>query len=239
MSEIRSEFFFTMVPDWVVRADISANAVRLYAALGRYSNMPHGAVPSRQTLAGEWMHCSLDTVDRAKAELVRIGALEIKTRKGRPNRYILMQSEPNSRTRAEGSVGQVVHLNGRTGAAPTLGTRAARKKDTERKKDEPKDPARVRNALWDALVEILGPAETETAKSLRGKVLRSLLKAGASPEQVLAAPERYHERMPPQTLLTDSSLEKYWGMLWLPVEKVNGSKRNGRGGVSTERLAQL
>jgi len=64
-------------------ADISANAVRLYAVLQRFANGNGRAWPSRRTIA-DLMRVSTATVDRAKDELVTVGALHVENRVG-PN----------------------------------------------------------------------------------------------------------------------------------------------------------
>lgn len=94
--------------------------------------------------------------------------------------------------------------------------------------------------IWDALTETFGSAETETARSLRGKIVRSLLGAGATGDEVRAAPERYHARMPAGTTLTETALEKHWGLLQAEESTVTGG-RNGRsnGRISADRISQL
>ena len=79
MTEIRADDYFAIVPEWVLHADISGNAVRLYAILNRYANSNGHAWPSRKTIAAA-MKCSTATVDRARDELVTIGALTVKQR---------------------------------------------------------------------------------------------------------------------------------------------------------------
>jgi hypothetical protein len=98
MTEIRSTEYFAIVPEWVLLADISANAVRLYALLNRYANSSGRAWPSRRTLA-EALRISASTVDRAKDELVSIAALTVETRTTAAgdytsNLYILATSSP-------------------------------------------------------------------------------------------------------------------------------------------------
>jgi hypothetical protein len=93
MTEIRSTEYFAIVPEWVLHADISSNAVRLYAVLNRFANSSGHAWPSRKTIADQ-MRVSVATVDRAKDELVEIGALTVEPRttpSGDPssNLYIL------------------------------------------------------------------------------------------------------------------------------------------------------
>jgi hypothetical protein len=96
MTEIKSTDYFAIVPEFVIYAPISSNAVRLYAILNRFANSQGRAWPSRKTLA-ELMQCSTATIDRAKEELVELGALTIEARttpSGDPssNLYILHTS---------------------------------------------------------------------------------------------------------------------------------------------------
>lgn len=67
---------FALTPDSVLFSDVSANAVRLFATLHKYSTMPDGALPSRATVAA-LMHVSTDTVDRALKELVEAGFVAV------------------------------------------------------------------------------------------------------------------------------------------------------------------
>lgn len=76
MTEIRATDYFAIVPEWLLHADISSNAVRLYAILNRYANSQGRAWPSRKTIATA-MKCSTATVDRARDELVEVGALTV------------------------------------------------------------------------------------------------------------------------------------------------------------------
>lgn len=76
MTEIRADDYFAILPEWVLHADISSNAVRLWAILNRYANSNGHAWPSRKTIATA-MRCSTATVDRAREELVAIGALTV------------------------------------------------------------------------------------------------------------------------------------------------------------------
>ena len=93
MTEIRSTEYFAIIPEWVLHADISANAIRLYGVLNRFANSNGHAWPSRKTIA-DLMRVSVATIDRAKDELVELGALTVEPRttpSGDPssNLYIL------------------------------------------------------------------------------------------------------------------------------------------------------
>jgi len=72
---ITADNYFSIVPEWVLYADISALAVRLYATLQRYADKDSGGChPSRKTLADK-CNLSLSSLDRALIELVEIGAI--------------------------------------------------------------------------------------------------------------------------------------------------------------------
>lgn len=77
VAEVYSEDgYYAVLPEWVLDADISALAVRLYAALRRYADQrTMHAHPSRRTLADRLKVKSVRTVDSAIAELKGIGAL--------------------------------------------------------------------------------------------------------------------------------------------------------------------
>ena len=96
MTEIRSTDYFAIIPEWIIYEDVTSNAVRLYAVLNRFANSRGHAWPSRKTIA-DLMRVSVATIDRAKEELVNIGALTIEARttpSGDPssNLYILHTS---------------------------------------------------------------------------------------------------------------------------------------------------
>lgn len=78
----RADSVFVVLPEWVLDAEVSDRAVRLYAVLRRYADSTHlTAWPSRATLA-ERVRCSLDSVDRAMKELIAVGALSVRQRRG-------------------------------------------------------------------------------------------------------------------------------------------------------------
>lgn len=70
------------IPDWVLYAKISDRAVRVYAVLGRYADSDGEAFPGKPKLCKQ-LDCGRTTLDRAMAELVEIGALEIEPRSRR------------------------------------------------------------------------------------------------------------------------------------------------------------
>ena len=98
-AELVLEYRFSIVPEWVLDADIGDCALRLYAVLLRYGNTTGARMPARTTLAARLHKKSTDTVDRALAELVQLGAVQVEPRwAGRQrltNRYRIHTSRPS------------------------------------------------------------------------------------------------------------------------------------------------
>jgi Helix-turn-helix domain len=95
------EQHFAIVPEWVLFADISDAALRLYAVLLRHGQSSGQRMPSRGVLASRLRKRSKDTVDRALKELVRVGAVVVQRRRegnlNLTNRYIVRSTPPRRR----------------------------------------------------------------------------------------------------------------------------------------------
>jgi hypothetical protein len=75
---VDAEDRFAVIPEWVLYADVSAQAVRLYAVLRRKADNETGAsFYSRRTLAGLLRVKDPKVVDRTVAELEAIGAVKV------------------------------------------------------------------------------------------------------------------------------------------------------------------
>jgi len=126
---------FAVVPEWVIDAEISDCAYRLYSVLLRYGQSSGCRMPSRATLAGRLHKGSKDTVDRALKELQAVGAVVVQRRRrdGRnlTNRYLLMSTAPIARAtspaaESAGGGGRIFAATpGRTDAATPGRTDAA------------------------------------------------------------------------------------------------------------------
>ena len=92
---------FAIVPEWLIDADISDAAYRLYSVLLRYGQSSGTRMPSRALLARR-LRRSVDSVDRALKELVAVGAVVIEHRRqGKEflqNRYHLRTARPGTGT---------------------------------------------------------------------------------------------------------------------------------------------
>jgi len=65
---------FEMIPHWLLDADVSSHAMRLYLILRRHGNGNGVCFPGRKRLAQQ-MNASTSTIDRARQELVTAGAI--------------------------------------------------------------------------------------------------------------------------------------------------------------------
>lgn len=65
---------FEMIPHWLLDAEVSSHAMRLYLILRRHGNSNGVCFPGRKRLATQ-MHASTSTIDRARGELVQVGAI--------------------------------------------------------------------------------------------------------------------------------------------------------------------
>ncbi len=105
------EQHFAIVPEWIIDAQISDCAYRLYSVLLRFGQTSGQRMPARATLAARLHKSSKDTVDRALKELVGIGAVVVERRRrdGRnlTNRYLLMSTPPEERNVTAGAGGRI------------------------------------------------------------------------------------------------------------------------------------
>lgn len=77
--DVSIDGYFAILPEWVIDAEISDRAVRLYAVLRRYANGEMKARPSRAKLAAR-LRTSLSSIDRALRELQAVGAVTVRHR---------------------------------------------------------------------------------------------------------------------------------------------------------------
>ena len=78
--KVIADNFFAIIPEWLLFADISPQAVRLYGVLRRYADRDGSCFPSRKRLASDLRMEYTKPVDRALKELVHIGAITIQHR---------------------------------------------------------------------------------------------------------------------------------------------------------------
>jgi hypothetical protein len=96
----KADNYFAIIPQWILFADISPQAIRLYAVLRTYAdNKTNESYPSRASLANDMKVASTRTVDAAIKELIGIGALKVSARRTETgdqtsNLYTLISTAP-------------------------------------------------------------------------------------------------------------------------------------------------
>lgn len=94
---------FSTVPEWLIYADVSAYAVRVWAVIDRKADTDTGYAEVPLATIARLARCSVNTVKKAIAELEDIEALEVErgrlTTEGDPdsNAYMLLSSDPSRR----------------------------------------------------------------------------------------------------------------------------------------------
>jgi hypothetical protein len=101
--KIDKDVRFATVPEWLIFADVSAYAVRIWAVLDRRSDGSTGTCEVSLSTIARLGRCSVNTVKKALVELEALGAIDVErdrmTASGDPdtNRYLLRTSDPSSR----------------------------------------------------------------------------------------------------------------------------------------------
>lgn len=139
MQHVTADLYFAIVPEWLIDADISDRAFRLYATVARYANADGtGAFPSRRTL-GKRLRCSVNTVDRALAELIDAGALVKEHRYGDDGQ----QTSNGYQVRRVPTDGAPPGPNGGAPPGPTDGAQTESHDDLEGERETRAEPGQL------------------------------------------------------------------------------------------------
>jgi hypothetical protein len=84
---VSADFYFAVIPEWVLALEVSSNAIRVYCCLRRFADNSTGeCYPSRRLLAMR-ARISVSTLDRSIKELADHGAISIRHRKNSAGDY--------------------------------------------------------------------------------------------------------------------------------------------------------
>lgn len=199
---------WTQLPNAVLfNENLSAAAVRFYAALVHYAGQKAECWPGQERLA-ESLGVSERTIRALRGELEAEGLLRTRRRgRGLTNLYVLLIPS-SDRQPASG-------LERQPASGPIEQQEPVNKKTLS-----PDKPASERNIVWDALVAVTGfTPTTKSEASDFGKTvseLRSVIPKEATAEQVtqaMAARRRAFERHFPGASFTHHVLRTKWGYL--------------------------
>lgn len=173
MTELHADGYFAIVPEWVLFADLSPNALKLYGILSLHCDYTTRVCRlGRKELAGMLGGVSLDTVDRAKAELVQLRALEVrkkaKANGGQDrNEYLVRRNHPDLAIAPRPPAAR----SAATPAATPAAAGAAPKNQTQ---EEPEDHAAAAPEPLFVAGEEFRPREVDGKPVSAGEASRSL-----------------------------------------------------------------
>jgi len=205
---LRSDVRFAIVPEWVLDAEISDRAVRLYAVLARHANAAGVAFPARATIARR-LRCSTKSVDRALAELVAARAVTVTPRfvEGRQTSsvYTVLAVPPGSPVST-----RVVTPVAPGGVTPVPQNESQMNETTT----AASSPRKV-DVLFETLAAVGGHDLARLTRAERGRInaaAKQLRELGATPDDVTAA-RKVWASMYPSARCTVMALVNHWSEL--------------------------
>jgi hypothetical protein len=198
---ISASEYFAILPESVLFAAISSNAVRLYCILRRRADEKSNACYPSQKYLADSMYCSTRTVQRALEELIKIGAVTVEHRmiEGTDaytsNMYYLhatiaQGSAPVRKGRASKSQGS------RAGVVQNIATKQSQQTDSKKR-------TRKRDLLFEEMCAGLGIDWKNAPAGELGRVnaaCKELREIKAKPEEVAAAIKHYKKNWADMTL---------------------------------------
>ena len=214
MDYIKSDVYFSIVPEWVIDAPISAQAVRVYAVLCRYADKDDGTCfPSIRTLA-ERIHVSESTIKRAIKELKSIGAIKSQKRFDKAtgeqtsNLYTVMRSK------------ELIYDLPNVIDDTSPSSSETHKLESINHSHSLEENFEDRKLLWNALVDAIGyQPSTQVERAGWNKCIKQLREAGAKADEIPSRVSQYKKLFKGMTL-TPYALVKHWSLLGEEVAKI-------------------
>ena len=214
MDYIKSDVYFSIVPEWVIDAPISAQAVRVYAVLCRYADKDDGTCfPSIRTLA-ERIHVSESTIKRAIKELKSIGAIKSQKRFDKAtgeqtsNLYTVMRSK------------ELIYDLPNVIDDTSPSSSETHKLESNNHSHSLEENLEDRKKLWNALVDAIGyQPSTQVERAGWNKCIKQLREAGAKADEIPSRVSQYKKLFKGMTL-TPYALVKHWSLLGEEVAKI-------------------
>ena len=214
MDYIKSDVYFSIVPEWVIDAPISAQAVRVYAVLCRYADKDDGTCfPSIRTLA-ERIHVSESTIKRALKELKAIGAIKSQKRFDKAtgeqtsNLYTVMRSK------------ELIYDLPNVIDDTSPSSSETHKLESNNQSHSLENNLEDRKRLWSALVDAIGyQPTTQVERAGWNKCIKQLREAGAKADEIPSRVSQYKTQFKGMTL-TPYALVKHWTLLGESLTKI-------------------
>ena len=214
MDYIKSDVYFSIVPEWVIDAPVSAQAVRVYAVLCRYADKDDGTCfPSIRTLA-ERINVSESTIKRAIKELKTIGAIKSQKRFDKAtgeqtsNLYTVMRSK------------ELIYDLPNVIDDTSPSSSETHKLESINHSQSLEENFEDRKVLWNALVDAIGyQPSTQVERAGWNKCIKQLREAGAKADEIPSRVSQYKTLFKGMTL-TPYALVKHWSLLGEEVAKI-------------------
>ena len=204
--KIISEFYFSIIPEWLISSQVSDNALRVYSALYRFADKENGTCYPSVATIGKKCNKSPSSVKRGLRELKLIGAIEVKERyiedKGQTSNLYILKLNPAFNNELGGQV------NSDMGGSSDMDYKPKKNNQSQYIEKDKKN----RSKIYMTLTEHLYKPATKTEVGGFNKVAKSLDEIGATADQVLEKIEIYKKKWKDITL-TPYALEKNWSLL--------------------------
>ena len=193
-SNLESQLYFSIIPEWVIDCDINAQAKVLYCILQRYADKETGRCwPAISTLAKR-MRVSDSTVKRSLNELVSVGALT------KVSRYDQDSGEQTSNLYTVIQVPPFMY-----DLAPSS-PKNYKLKSLNQSQD-------IAKAIFVELCNAIGRKPiTQSERGGWNKVVKELKEAGVKPDEIPDMVKVYKEYFKGMTL-TPYAIAKHWALL--------------------------
>lgn len=214
--KIQSEFYFSIVPEWLIESKVSDGAFRVYATLCRFADKEDGSCyPSIKTI-GNRCGKSPSSVKRALKELKDLGIIKVEERyiddKGQTsNLYTVIYDQYKTGVK-----------NGLIGESKS-GLGGSSNMDYKLKKNNQSHIVKAdksgRKEMFRALCDSIG-FEPQTKSEIGGfnKVVKEITEAGGTVDQIHERVNVYKKKWKGMTI-TPYAISKNWTILGEMVEE--------------------
>lgn len=199
----RRKSFAQMPEELLLDRRLSDRAKVLWGVLDRQAKGREVAIDSRKKLAGK-IGCSSAALDRALAELVKIGWVGREVVPGRVSRYTLYD-EPTLITSDDTPNGGVITGDETPSSPVTRHTRAIPSREVSEERELPAPatasatPGRRPDEIWDTVLDVCGIPADQITPSRRGAYIRAvadLRAVAATPDEIRTRAHRYTHHSP-------------------------------------------
>lgn len=220
--KIAASEYFAILPESILFAPISSNAIRLYCILRRRADEKTNACYPSQNYLAKHMYCSVRTVQRALDELINIGAVTVEHRYLEDTEAYTSNMYYLHATIAQGSAHVrkgMADMSQGYGADVVLNIPNKQSKETNTSK------TRKRDLLFEEMCNGLGIDWKNAPKGETGRVnaaLKDLRPLNVTPEQLREVMEHYKKNW--KVAISATAISNNWTKLLNEIKEAAPSK---------------